>query len=167
MNRYYTRACNFCYGEKSKTLVRKKKTLPLSGNKNISFNKVEIISRKSKKILSLSEIYKLPKNLKTKIVKDIKLITKKKNIELLSFEKTPKIMGVLNITPDSFSDGGKFNRISSAEKHLKFLFKSGASVVDIGGESTRPGSKTVSSEVEWKRIKGILKKTGKKKIYIS
>ena len=49
MKRYYTRACNFYYGSESKSLVEKKKTLPLSGNKEISFNYVEIISRKSKK----------------------------------------------------------------------------------------------------------------------
>ena len=54
------------------------------------------------------------------------------------------IMGVLNVTPDSFSDGGKYNRINSAKKHLDFLFKSGANLVDIGGESTRPGSQSIS-----------------------
>ena len=73
-------------------------------------------------------------------------------------------MGVLNVTPDSFSDGGKYNRISSAKKHLDYLFKSGANVVDIGGESTRPGSQPISSNVEWKRLKNILKKFNKKKI---
>ena len=55
MDRYYTRVCNFYYGKKSKLLVKKKKTLPLSGNKEISFDHIEIISRKSKKrIPSLS-----------------------------------------------------------------------------------------------------------------
>ena len=73
-------------------------------------------------------------------------------------------MGVLNVTPDSFSDGGKYNRISSARRHLDFLFKSGANLVDIGGESTRPGSKPISSKVEWNRIKNILKKIKKKKL---
>ena len=48
MNRYYTRACNFYYGSNSKTLVKKKKALPLNGNSDISFDKLEIISRKSK-----------------------------------------------------------------------------------------------------------------------
>ena len=49
MKRYYTRACNFYYGSESKTLVNKKKSLPLNGNKEISFDYIEIISRKSKK----------------------------------------------------------------------------------------------------------------------
>ena len=73
-------------------------------------------------------------------------------------------MGILNITPDSFSDGGRFNKDHLAKKQMNYLFESGADIVDIGGESTRPGSKSVTSKVEWKRIKNILKKIDKKKI---
>ena len=69
MTRYYTRVCNFYYGTKSKTLVKRKKSLPLNGNDQISFDKIEIISRKSKKIISLSEIYKLPTKLKKRLRK--------------------------------------------------------------------------------------------------
>ena len=58
MHRYYTRVCNFYYGNKSKFLVNKKKTLPLSGNKEISFDYIEIISRKSKKKFSINKIAK-------------------------------------------------------------------------------------------------------------
>ena len=65
-------------------------------------------------------------------------------------------MGVLNMTPDSFSDGGKYNKNYLAKKRLNFLFNSGANIVDIGGESTRPGSKPISSKIEWNRIKDIL-----------
>ena len=164
MTRYYTRACNFYYGLKSKNLVKKKKTLPLNGNSEISFDKIEIISRKSSKTINFNEIHKLPISLKKKIKKDIKKISLKKNIKNLRFGSTPKVMGVLNVTPDSFSDGGKYNRTSSAKKHLDYLFKSGANIVDIGGESTRPGSQPISSNVEWNRLKNILKKFNKKKI---
>jgi len=164
MSRYYTRACNFYYGFKSKTLVKKKKTLPLNGNSEISFDKIEIISRKSIKTINLNEIHKLPTSLKKKIREDIKKISLKKDIKNLRFGSTPKVMGVLNVTPDSFSDGGKYNRISSAKKHLDYLFESGANVVDIGGESTRPGSQPISSNVEWRRLKNILKRFNKKKI---
>jgi len=164
MIRYYTRVCNFYYGLKSKTLVKKKRTLPLNGNNEISFDKIQIISRKSSKIIDLNDINKLPIDLKKKIKKDIKTISLKKNIKNLNFRSIPKVMGVLNVTPDSFSDGGKYNRVSSAKKHLDHLFKSGANIVDIGGESTRPGSLTVSSKVEWKRVKDILKKYNKKKL---
>ena len=165
MSRYYTRVCNFYYGAKSRALVKDKKSLPLNGINEISFNQIEIISRKSKKIISLDKISKLPIKLKKKIKNEIKLIIKKKkNIKSLSFKSTSNIMGVLNITPDSFSDGGKYNKNATAKKHLDHLFKSGAHIVDIGGESTRPGSKPVSSKVEWNRIKNILKKIDKKKL---
>ena len=165
MSRYYTRVCNFYYGAKSRALVKDKKSLPLNGINEISFNQIEIISRKSKKLISLDKISKLPIKLKKKIKNEIKLIIKKKkNIKSLSFKSTSNIMGVLNITPDSFSDGGKYNKNATAKKHLDHLFESGAHIVDIGGESTRPGSKPVSSKVEWNRIKNILKKIDKKKL---
>ena len=165
MSRYYTRVCNFYYGAKSRALVKDKKSLPLNGINEISFNQIEIISRKSKKLISLDKISKLPIKLKKKIKNEKKLIIKKKkNIKSLSFKSTSNIMGVLNITPDSFSDGGKYNNNATAKKHLDHLFESGAHIVDIGGESTRPGSKPVSSKVEWNRIKNILKKIDKKKL---
>ena len=71
-------------------------------------------------------------------------------------------MGVLNITPDSFSDGGKYNKNATAKKHLDYLFESGAHIVDIGGESTRPGSKEVNENREWYRINKTLKLIVKK-----
>ena len=66
MQRYYTRACNFYFGKHSKTLVNKKKSIPLHQIKEISFDHVEIITRKSKKIISINQIKHLPKNLKKK-----------------------------------------------------------------------------------------------------
>ena len=55
-------------------------------------------------------------------------------------------MGILNLTPDSFSDGGKFNKIKLANKQINYLINSGAKIIDIGGESTRPGAKEISEE---------------------
>ena len=164
MSRYYTRVCNFYYGNKSKILIKKKKALPLSNNDYISFDQVEIISRKTKKKILIKNINSLPNYIKKKVKKDLKIITKKKIFYNLNFKSIPNIMGILNITPDSFSDGGKYIKNNFANKQLKYLFDSGASLVDIGGESTRPGSKAVSSKVEWSRIKNILKKIDKKKI---
>ena len=80
MPRYYTRACNFYYGSKSKFLVEKKKALPLHGNNDLSFDKVEIISRKTTKKISIKRIKDLPAQIKKTIKKDIKLITKQKKI---------------------------------------------------------------------------------------
>ena len=78
MSRYYTRVCNFYYGAKSRALVKDKKSLPLNGIDESSCNQIEIISRKSKKIISLDKISKLPIKLKKKIKNEIKLIIKKK-----------------------------------------------------------------------------------------
>ena len=61
MPRYYTRACNFYFGSKSKNLVKEKKTIALNGNNEISFDQVELISRKSKKKISISKLKSLPK----------------------------------------------------------------------------------------------------------
>jgi len=66
-------------------------------------------------------------------------------------------MGVLNMTPDSFSDGGKFNTLNKSLKQIKNMIYSGATIIDIGGESTRPGSKDVPPKKEWKRIEKVVK----------
>ena len=66
-------------------------------------------------------------------------------------------MGVLNVTPDSFSDGGQFNEIDSAILHVDKMLKNGADIIDIGGESTKPGSDPVSANEESKRIVPIIK----------
>ena len=71
-------------------------------------------------------------------------------------------MGVLNLTPDSFSDGGKFNKKKKSFKQISNMIKSGAKIIDVGGESTRPGSKTIDPKNEWKRIKYVLKNFKKK-----
>ncbi len=67
-----------------------------------------------------------------------------------------KIFGILNVTPDSFSDGGKYYSPASALKQAKKLFRDGADFVDVGGESTNPKSESISSGEEWKRLESIL-----------
>lgn len=64
----------------------------------------------------------------------------------------PLIMGVLNVTPDSFSDGGKYDSLTSALDHAKVLAMAGANIIDIGGESTRPGAQRVSLAEEQSRV---------------
>ena len=78
MKKYYTRACNFYYGTTSQKLIKRKKALPLCGNRDIAFDKIEILTRKSKKIVSIKKINLLPKKIKNKINNDIKNIIKKK-----------------------------------------------------------------------------------------
>ena len=163
MRRYYTRVCNFYYGEESKVLLSKKKTLPLNNNPEISFDHLEIISRQTKKKISIKKINSLSKTLKKQINLDLKNIKlKKKNFANLDFQKIPNIMGVLNLTPDSFSDGGKFNSKRKGITHALQMFKLGANIIDVGGESTRPGSAPVNKKLEWKRLEKIIRSISKK-----
>ena len=163
MKKYYTRVCNFYYGNTSKKLIKQKKTLPLNGNPKISFDHIEILSRNSKKKIHIKDIKKLSKFFKVKIKNDLKkIIKKKKNFSNFNFKHIPNIMGVLNLTPDSFSDGGKFKKKNSGYKHAVYLVELGANIIDVGGESTRPGSREIKIKIEWNRIKSIIKKFGKK-----
>ena len=79
--------------------------------------------------------------------------------ELLS--KKPLIMGILNVTPDSFSDGNRFIDVDKAVEHAKQMIKDGADMIDIGGESSRPGSDPVPEEAELKRVKPVIEKLAK------
>ncbi|MDC3060615.1 dihydropteroate synthase [Candidatus Pelagibacter sp.] len=167
MMKYYTRACNFFFGQISKEKVNKKSSIPLNGNNLISFDTVELISRKNSKFVKIKDIKKLPEKLKKKIYKDLKIITKPKKIKKIKFKSYPILMGVLNSTPDSFSDGGKYLNSKNANTQIKKLINDGASIIDIGGESTRPNSDTVNSKVEWERIKSKIKYAKKNKIFVS
>ena len=167
MKKYYTRACNFYYGINANLLIKKKIALPLCGNNNIAFDKVEVISRKNNKILSkiikLNKIDTLNISCRKKVKQDLKkIVSKRKNfLKNVNFLE-PSIMGILNLTPDSFSDGGKFNKQKKAKNHILNMINAGANIIDVGGESTRPGSKTVLTNMEWKRIKNIVKNFNKK-----
>jgi len=167
MIKYYTRACNFYYGNISKEKVKKKINLPLNGNQLISFDTIELITRKTKKKIKIKDIKKLPLKIKKKVLEDLNKIIKRKYFSTIKFKKIPLLMGILNATPDSFSDGGKYLKSKSAYKQINQLDKDGADIVDIGGESTRPNSNTVDNLIEWNRIKSKLKYAKKKKIIVS
>ena len=167
MVKYYTRACNFYFGKTSKEKVRKKLSIPLHGNKLISFDTVELLSRKNKRKININKINSLSGKIRKKIHFDLKQISKKKKFKNLNFSNLPLLMGVLNLTPDSFSDGGKFTKKNLAEKHSKKLIKDGCDILDIGGEATNPGSKDVDPKNEWKRIFPTLYKIKKLKKFIS
>ncbi len=72
-------------------------------------------------------------------------------IAALNFDQ-PIVMGILNVTPDSFSDGGQFETIAAAQKHALEMIAQGAELIDIGGESTRPGAQTVAIKEEIARV---------------
>ncbi|MCD6107758.1 MAG: dihydropteroate synthase, partial [Caldisericaceae bacterium] len=81
--------------------------------------------------------------------------------KIFDFEKEKFIMGILNITPDSFSDGGLYNSIEKALKHTQTMIQEGADIIDIGGESTRPGAEKITKEEEKKRTIPIIKEIRK------
>ena len=71
-------------------------------------------------------------------------------------EKHCYIMGILNVTPDSFSDGGKFNNLDAALRHTEEMIRDGADIIDVGGESTRPGHVVISQEEEIERVTPVI-----------
>ena len=80
MDKYYTKPCNFYFGENSISKIKRKKSLPLHGNRLVSFDSIEIISRKSSKTLRILEVKLLPKKIKYKVQQDLKKITQKKKV---------------------------------------------------------------------------------------
>ena len=167
MRKYYTRVCNFYYGKKAKNLITNKKALSLNSRKDIAFDQIEIIQRKKNKITeskfySITEIRE-PDNKKIlfEIENDLKNVTLERESILGMRFDVPQIMGVLNITPDSFSDGGLFIEEKKAYDQGRLMINNGATLIDIGGESTRPESKIVDEKEEWIRIKNTIIKLKK------
>lgn len=122
-------------------------------NRNVITGNIE----KSDVILcgSYSQLLKISEKLKSQPFKLAILAKEIEDFLKTSLRKT-KIVGILNVTPDSFSDGGLYNEPQIAIKKLVELFEDGADMVDIGAESTRPNSVAVSSEEQIKRLKPVL-----------
>ena len=171
MRNYYTRACNFYYGQQAQNLIKKKSALPLCGNKNLAFDHIEILSRdKKKKLIHIKKVNRLKKKIKQIVKIDIRKITnKRKNLSTNLDFSEPLIMGVLNLTPDSFSDGGLFNQSNKSFLHIQNMIDKGANIIDVGGESTRPGSKYIPFKIEWRRVKKVIASFKKRypKIFLS
>ncbi len=70
----------------------------------------------------------------------------------------PVVMGVLNVTPDSFSDGGRFRDVQAAVAHAERMAADGAAIIDVGGESTRPGSAPVGEDEELRRVLPVIER---------
>ena len=73
-------------------------------------------------------------------------------------KKNTYIMGILNVTPDSFSDGGRYDGLDRAIEHAKQMIQEGADIIDVGGESTRPGHVQITEEEEIARVVPVIKK---------
>ncbi|AOY05738.1 dihydropteroate synthase [Bacillus subtilis] len=79
----------------------------------------------------------------------------------LSYKEKTLVMGILNVTPDSFSDGGKYDSLDKALLHAKEMIDDGAHIIDIGGESTRPGAECVSEDEEMSRVIPVIERITK------
>ena len=85
----------------------------------------------------------------------------------LVFGRKTHVMGILNVTPDSFSDGGRWNDPLSAVRHARAMVRDGADIVDVGGESTRPGSRPVSAREECRRVVPVVERLSAEGILVS
>ncbi len=79
----------------------------------------------------------------------------------------PLVMGIVNVTPDSFSDGGQHAGVAQAVAHARRLVDEGADILDIGGESSRPGAPVLAPDDEWARIEGVLQELVRWRVPIS
>ncbi len=134
--------------------------IPLAGGP-LAFTALEIAERQGtgveRRICSLSEFFERDWGRQTLAASDLfeALRDPRPRLAGLPMDR-PQIMGIVNVTPDSFSDGGSFDNVQAAVDHALRLEEEGATILDIGGESTRPGSETVPVEEELKRVLPVL-----------
>ena len=143
----YLRPLALVYGPDARVLVAANAAAPLAGLPHIAFTKAKWIERSdgkiSRRVVDLAEARKHP--LFNAIT------TPRPNFGLLELNRC-HIMGIVNVTPDSFSDGGIHYKAETAIAEARKMAEDGASILDVGGESTRPGSEAVSIEEERNRI---------------
>ena len=170
--KYYIRPFGYISNSQSKMLLKNKKALKING---VSFNSIELIKKKGRKIskacYAVDYFFErvIKKNKKLEILAK-NLTTKSKNfLNSNKFSKKNKtlIFSILNITPDSFSDGGDNLYLKDSFNNAKKMAEDGADFIDIGGESTRPGSEMVLPADEAIRVLPIIQKLSSKKFKIS
>ena len=167
--KYYLRPLSPLNYEDGRLLSKKKKAVLIQ---DIFFNKIEVIIRRESKIKK--QIYNFPEFFKVfdKNQKICELFNnlnyKNKILKRLVFKnKKISIFGILNVTPDSFSDGGTNLNLSAAVLNAQKMVNDGASFIDVGGESTRPGAKPVSAHEEISRVIPVVQRLNSKKIDLS
>ena len=164
MKSIYIRPTNIIFGQKANYFIQAGTAKSLCGLEDVGFLSVEILKRKSdgNKVEEYSVLELERLDFRDEIQSDLnKIVSKRNNIFNLNF-KNPILMGVLNVTPDSFSDGGKYNTTFRALDHVKNMIDFGANIIDVGGESTRPGAKSVSDQDEIVRVSETIQSIKKK-----
>jgi dihydropteroate synthase len=144
----YFRPLSLVFGRDARTLIANAKAGALGGLPHIGFCSLEVIERgKNPRIVSFAEVAN------NQVVQAI--TAQRPQFGGLTMERC-QIMGIVNVTPDSFSDGGRLSNPAAGIAHGKRLAAEGADVLDVGGESTRPGSDTVSAEDEIQRVEAVI-----------
>jgi dihydropteroate synthase len=148
----YHRPCGLVFGPDARRMVADGDALPLAGLTHIAFTHVDVITRSG-----------------PAITRDMQRIAGVDDSAALARLSSPRpdfaghslsstrLMGIVNVTPDSFSDGGRLSTAEAAIAHGKTLAAEGAHILDVGGESTRPGSDEVAKEEEASRILPVIK----------
>ena len=142
---------------------------------NVNFQNANILKIDKQNSFRIKNTIDISKNYvaNTQLEKFLNLNTRSKRINnpLPTFDfigtQNPMIMGILNITEDSFHDGGRYFELKSALNRAETLLKEGADIIDVGGESTRPGASVIDTEEEIKRIKPVIRELSKNNILIS
>ncbi len=156
----YFRPLGFVHGPTGEDLIAQEFALPLKGGP-ICFTHLQIIKRSSGEPPSVRTIRVGTKtNLQTLIGVDaVEALTQRPHTSISPLLRpgVPALMGILNVTPDSFSDGGAYADPSEAVQRALEMQSEGAVIIDIGGESTRPGAQIVSVEEELDRVSDAIK----------
>ncbi|MDI2089879.1 dihydropteroate synthase [Commensalibacter oyaizuii] len=139
----------FLYGDAARQAVHARLALPFLGQPHIAFPMVQSFNKDGSQSISL--LNDLPKSW----TPYIKILSAK--LPLAGLPKGPLIMGILNVTPDSFSDGGKHYHKEDAVRAGMQMIQEGATILDIGGESTRPGAVPITPFEECERIIPVIK----------
>jgi dihydropteroate synthase len=152
----YIRPIGLLWGEDAETAVANGTAGWLAGGP-AAFGMAELILRDGKTIEGEQRGYRdLLASRDTLIAERLLRITAPRVPVVRTELRIPAVMGIINVTPDSFSDGGDHLRMEDAVSHGARLAEEGAAIIDIGGESTRPGSEGISIEEERKRVIGIV-----------
>jgi dihydropteroate synthase len=162
MAQSYAKPCGFHYGAPARALIDQGAALALGGTP-LAFTHVEVLSREDPARL-LGVVDWMKHEADDAVVH--RLTAPRPDLSGLSLD-VPKIMGILNVTPDSFSDGGSFTDVEVAVSHARQMVRDGADIIDVGGESTRPGSDAVATEEELARVIPIIEALAKDGVPIS
>ncbi len=147
----YVRPVSLAFGPDARVMIADGSAGALGGSSHVAFTSAEVIERNGRQITKRCVSYRDCAD--HPVAK--KITRKRAPFAGLDFTQT-RVMGIVNVTPDSFSDGGRHADAAAAIAHGKSLVEQGADILDVGGESTRPGSEEVAEEEELRRIMPVI-----------